>query len=62
LGRTSGAKGEMAGLSLFILESHTDGVSRAKLDMADSRNYANIEFNDVVVSPDALLGSQGSRW
>jgi acyl-CoA dehydrogenase len=58
LGRTSGAKGEMAGLSLFILESHTDGVSRAKLDMADSRNYANIEFNDVVVSPDALLGSQ----
>ena len=58
LGRTSGAKGEMAGLSLFILESHTDGVSRAKLDMADSRNYANIEFNDVVVSPDALLGSR----
>ena len=58
LGRTSGAKGEMAGLSLFILESRTDGVSRAKLDMADSRNYANIEFNDVVVSPDALLGSR----
>ena len=58
LGRTSGAKGEMAGLSLFILESHTDGVSRAKLDMADSRNYANIEFNDVVVSPNALLGSR----
>ena len=58
LGRTSGTKGEMAGLSLFILESHTDGVSRAKLDMADSRNYANIEFNDVVVSPDALLGSR----
>ena len=48
----------MAGLSLFVLESHTDGVSRAKLDMADSRNYANIEFNDVVVSPDALLGSR----
>ena len=58
LGRTSGTKGEMAGLSLFILESHTDGVSRAKLDMADSRNYANIEFNDVVVSPNALLGSR----
>jgi alkylation response protein AidB-like acyl-CoA dehydrogenase len=58
LGRTSGSKGEMAGLSLFILESHADGVSRAKLDMADSRNYANIEFNDVVVSPNALLGSR----
>ena len=58
LGRTSGSKGEMAGLSLFILESHADGISRVKLDMADSRNYANIEFNDVVVSSDALLGSQ----
>ena len=58
LSRTSGSKGEMAGLSLFILESDSDGITRTKLDMADSRNYANIEFNDVTVSSNELLGSQ----
>ena len=58
LSRTSGSKGEMAGLSLFILESDSDGITRTKLDMADSRNYANIEFNDVTISSNALLGSQ----
>ena len=58
LSRTSGSKGEMAGLSLFILESDSDGITRTKLDMADSRNYANIELNDVTVSSNELLGSQ----
>jgi len=47
LARTSGNSGELAGLTLFILDSNSDDINRIKLDMADSRNYANIEFNDV---------------
>ena len=42
LARTSGSKGELAGLTLFIVDSKADGIIRSKLEMADSRNYANI--------------------
>lgn len=58
LARTSGAKGDIAGLTLFVVDSSSEGVSRTKLDMADSRNYANIEFNNVEVDSASVLGSQ----
>jgi acyl-CoA dehydrogenase len=58
LARTSGVKGDIAGLTLFIVDSSSEGVSRTKLDMADSRNYANIEFNNVEVDSASVLGSQ----
>lgn len=58
LARTSGSKGELAGLTLFIVDSKADGIIRSKLEMADSRNYANIEFNNVAVSASSVLGSQ----
>ena len=44
LARTSGNSGELAGLTLFIVDANADGLNIIKLDMADSRNYANIEF------------------
>ena len=44
LARTSGNSGDLAGLTLFIVESNVDGIKKIKLDMADSRNYANIEL------------------
>ena len=56
LARTSGNAGELAGLTLFIVDANVDGIKRIKLDMADSRNYANIEFNDVMVSDKDILG------
>ena len=58
LARTSGVKGDIAGLTLFVVDSSSEGVSRTKLDMADSRNYANIEFNNVEVASASVLGSQ----
>ena len=58
LARTSGVKGDIAGLTLFVVDSSSEGVSRTKLDMADSRNYANIEFNNVEVDSASVLGSQ----
>lgn len=60
LARTSGNSGDETGLTLFIVESDADGVDTIKLSMADSRNYANIIFNDVTVSSERILGSPES--
>ena len=57
LTRTSGNSGELAGLTLFIIDSSADGINKIKLDMADSRNYANINFNDVKCSNQDILGA-----
>ena len=57
LARTSGNSGDLAGLTLFIIESDVNGIKKIKLDMADSRNYANIEFNDVECSNKSILGA-----
>ncbi len=56
LARTSGSKGDSTGLSLFIMDSNQSCIQAKKLDMADSRNYANIYFNDVCVDESSLLG------
>jgi len=56
LARTSGVKGDSTGLSLFILNSDKSGIETKKLDMADSRNYANIIFNKVIIDECSLLG------
>jgi alkylation response protein AidB-like acyl-CoA dehydrogenase len=57
LTRTSGNSGELAGLTLFIMDSNANGINKIKLDMADSRNYANINFNDVICSNQDILGA-----
>jgi hypothetical protein len=38
------------------------GIKKIKLDMADSRNYANIEFNDVECSNKSILGAARIWW
>ena len=56
LARTSGDKGDTAGLTLFLVDSKSPGLEKIKLDMADSRNYANIVFNEVKVDESNILG------
>ncbi len=58
LARTSGNKGEMSGLTLFLIDSNDPGIEKIKLDMADSRNYANINFNNVKVDVESILGDE----
>ena len=60
LARTSGIKGDKAGLTLFIVDASHTGVEIIKTDMADCRNYANIVLDNVTISKDALLGDQES--
>ena len=56
LARTSGEKGDSTGLTLFLIDSNSDGIDRIKLEMADSRNYANIIFDNVKISSNNMLG------
>ncbi len=56
LARTSGNKGDITGLSLFIVETDNPNIKINKLNMADSRNYANIECHDLEVTEKNLLG------
>jgi alkylation response protein AidB-like acyl-CoA dehydrogenase len=39
------------------MDSNANGINKIKLDMADSRNYANINFNDVICSNQDILGA-----
>ena len=54
--RTSGSSGDRDGISLFVVDRNADGVVVTRTKMADSRNAANIEFSNVAVAGDALLG------
>ena len=56
LTRTSGEKGDLTGLTLFVIDISSPGIDVVKLDMADSRNYANISFNDVKIDASCILG------
>ena len=56
LARTSGNKGDSTGLTLFLIDSNQAGIDKVKLDMADSRNYANITFENVDVPSENILG------
>jgi alkylation response protein AidB-like acyl-CoA dehydrogenase len=55
--RTSGAAGDEGGLSLFLVEATAKGLTRERRTAADSRGYASLRFDDVVVPEAALLGS-----
>ena len=56
LARTSGNKGDSTGLTLFLVDSNQVGINKLKLEMADSRNYANITFENVDVPSENILG------
>lgn len=56
--RTSEANSVSSGLSLFLVDAKTEGVSIQKTHMVDNRNCANIEFTDVPLSAHSLLGSE----
>ena len=54
--RTSGETDGEQGISLFLVDANAKGLSVARTIMVDSRNSSNIQFNNVVVAEDALLG------
>ena len=55
--RTSGKAGDKNGITLFVVEGNSSGLTREKLKSVDSRGIANLSFKDVSVPADAVLGS-----
>ena len=60
--RTSGKKGNKDGLSLFVLDADTKGLTITSTKMVDSRNAANMKFDNVIVSSDMLIGKEGNAY
>jgi acyl-CoA dehydrogenase len=60
--RTSGESDASDGLSLFLVDRDTSGISCRRTIMADSRNAANISFDNVTVAEDRLVGEIDSGW
>jgi len=54
--RTSGAIGEKAGLSLFLVDPKASGVSISRNLMMDGRNSADVTLSGVSVAKDQVLG------
>ncbi len=57
--RTSGSAGERDGITLFLVDRKSKGVTVTRTKMADSRNAANIELAGVEVDADAVIGAVG---
>ena len=55
-GRTGGAVGERNGLTLFLVDPKASGVAIERTVMVDAHNAARIEFADVEVDADHVLG------
>ena len=55
--RTSGKPGDKSGVTLFLVDGKANGLTREKLKTVDSRGVANLTFNNVEVTADAVLGS-----
>ncbi len=54
--RASGSANDRAGISLFLVDASSDGVTVERARMVDSRNAANVELNGVRVGADAVIG------
>jgi alkylation response protein AidB-like acyl-CoA dehydrogenase len=54
--RTAGAAGEREGLTLFLVDPKSKGIETERTAMVDSHNAARIEFDNVEVDADSVLG------
>ncbi|MDE0950187.1 MAG: acyl-CoA dehydrogenase family protein [Halioglobus sp.] len=60
--RSSGAESDNQGLSLFLVDRTTSGVTCQRTVLMDSRNASNIQFENVVVPATDLLGDADEGW
>jgi len=54
--RTAGESGDRAGLSLFVVDAGSAGISVERTELVDGRNAARITFDDVAVDASRVLG------
>jgi len=54
--RTAGAAGESSGITLFLVDPAAKGIATERTIMVDAHNAARIEFDNVEVNTDHVLG------
>jgi alkylation response protein AidB-like acyl-CoA dehydrogenase len=54
--RTAGSAGERAGLTLFLVDPKARGIAVERTIMVDAHNAARIDFDNVEVNADGVLG------
>ena len=54
--RTSGNVSDDEGITLFLVSGDAAGLQREQRKLIDSRGYADVSFNNVKVTSDAVLG------
>ena len=61
--RTGGSAGERAGLTLFLVDPKAKGIAIERTLMVDAHNAARIDFDNVAVNADGVLGEvdQGAQ-
>ena len=60
--RSSGELQDQDGLTLVLVDRNSEGVSIQRTTMVDSRNAANISFDNVQVGSDAVIGTIDQGW
>ena len=60
--RTDGETRDTSGITLLLVEPDSEGVRCQRTTLMDSRNAANITFDRVRVSRDAIIGKPGQGW
>src|SRR5215469_3767587 len=60
--RTAGVPGDQRGLTLFLVNREAKGIKAERIAMVDVHNAARLEFDDVTVSGDAVLGEIDEGW
>ncbi len=54
--RTAGSAGERAGLTLFLVDPRAKGLAIERTVMVDAHNAARVDFDNVEVNADGVLG------
>ena len=60
--RSSGTESDSVGLTLLLVDRNAKGISCHRTIMADSRNAANITFENVIVPAGDILGAVDKGW
>jgi alkylation response protein AidB-like acyl-CoA dehydrogenase len=60
--RTASAIGDRDGLTLFLVDPKAKGITTERTIMLDSHNAARIEFDNVEVDADSVLGEVGQGY
>lgn len=62
IARSAGAAGDTAGISAFLVPADAAGLSVSPCDMVDSRQCGALSLDNVQVSLDALMRTEGEAW